>query len=61
MSYFGFRDYVPVAVRRAKAAREMEKLGKEGLTITPVVIEGRTIARQFWGKAWCDNLERYSD
>ena len=61
MSYFGFRDYVPVAVRRAKAARETEKLRKKGRTITPVVIEGRTIARQFWGKAWCDNLERYSD
>ena len=27
----------------------------------PVVIEGRKIARSFWGKAWCDNLERYSD
>jgi uncharacterized Zn finger protein len=26
-----------------------------------VTIEGRTIARTFWGKAWCDNLERYSD
>jgi uncharacterized Zn finger protein len=26
-----------------------------------VVIEGRTIARTFWGKAWCENLERYSD
>ncbi len=61
MSYFGFREYVPVAVRRAKAARETEKLRKKGRTITPVVIEGRTIARQFWGKAWCDNLERYSD
>ncbi|MGC2464677.1 MAG: SWIM zinc finger family protein [Candidatus Acidiferrum sp.] len=24
-------------------------------------MEGRTIARTFWGKAWCDNLERYSD
>ena len=22
---------------------------------------GRTIAATFWGKAWCDNLERYSD
>ena len=29
--------------------------------MSPVVIEGRTIARTFWGKAWCDNLERYSD
>ena len=27
----------------------------------PVRIEGRTIARTFWGKAWCDNLEAYSD
>ena len=26
-----------------------------------MVIEGRTIATSFWGKAWCDNLERYSD
>jgi uncharacterized Zn finger protein len=26
-----------------------------------VVIEGRTIVKTFWGKAWCDNLERYSD
>jgi uncharacterized Zn finger protein len=25
------------------------------------VIEGRTIAKTFWGKAWCDNLEAYSD
>jgi uncharacterized Zn finger protein len=25
------------------------------------VIEGRRIARSFWGEAWCDNLERYSD
>jgi uncharacterized Zn finger protein len=39
----------------------MEKLKKQGHTISPVVIEGRTIARNFWGKAWCENLERYSD
>ena len=30
-------------------------------SVSPVVIEGRTIAKTFWGKAWCDNLERYSD
>ncbi len=29
--------------------------------IAPVAIEGRTIARSFWGKSWCANLERYSD
>jgi uncharacterized Zn finger protein len=41
--------------------REMEKLRKKGHDISPVVIEGRAIARTFWGKAWCDNLESYSD
>ena len=24
-------------------------------------IEGRLIANSFWGKSWCENLERYSD
>lgn len=61
MRYYGFPPYVPVAQRRAQAAREMEKLRKKGRTIAPLVIEGRTIARNFWGKAWCENLERYSD
>jgi uncharacterized Zn finger protein len=61
MSYYGYPPYVPVAKRREKAAREMEKLRKKGQAVAPVVIEGRKIARSFWGKAWCDNLERYSD
>ena len=39
----------------------MAKLQKKGQTITPVQIEGRTIASTFWGKAWCDNLESYMD
>jgi uncharacterized Zn finger protein len=26
-----------------------------------VTIEGRTIVQTFWGKSWCENLERYSD
>ena len=59
--YGGWRRYVPVAERRRTAAREMEKLARKGRSISPVVIEGRTIANSFWGKAWCDNLERYSD
>jgi uncharacterized Zn finger protein len=59
--WFEFRPYVPVAKRRAQAAREVEKRRKKGETVSPVVIEGRAIARSFWGKAWCDNLESYSD
>src|SRR5213593_699643 len=60
-SEYGWRPYVTVAERRRKAAREMEKLKKKGHPVSPVVIEGRAIAKTFWGKAWCDNLERYSD
>ena len=58
---YGWRPYVSVAERRRKADREMRKLRKKGHPVSPVLIEGRTIARTFWGKAWCDNLERYSD
>ena len=58
---WGWRPYVPVAKRRAKALREMEKRKKQGHAISPVLIEGRTIATTFWGKSWCENLERYSD
>jgi uncharacterized Zn finger protein len=50
-----------VAERRQKAARAMEKLKKNGRSVSPVVVEGRAIAKTFWGKAWCDNLEHYSD
>jgi uncharacterized Zn finger protein len=39
----------------------MEKLKNKGHPVSPVVIEGCSIAKTFWGKAWCDNLERYSD
>ncbi len=53
--------YVPVARRRANAKRQMEKLHKKGKTIEPVEIEGRAIARSFWGKGWCDHLESFSD
>jgi len=61
MSFWGFRDYLPVTQRRANAAKEVEKLKRQGRVVSPVVIEGRKIARSFWGKAWCENLERYSD
>ena len=60
-NYYGFRPYVSVAERRRKAERQMAKLAKKGKVIWPVQIEGRTIARSFWGKAWCDNLESYMD
>jgi len=61
MSYWGHNPYVTVAQRRANAAKQVKLLLKKGQTVSPVVIEGRRIAASFWGKAWCENLERYSD
>ena len=63
--YGGYGDwapYVPVAQRLAKAAKYAAALAKrEKRTLAPVKIEGRKIAKSYWGVAWCDNLERYSD
>src|ERR1017187_116335 len=59
--FYEWRPYVSVAERRRKAAREMAKLAKKGHPVSPVVIDGRAIAKTFWGKSWCENLERYSD
>jgi uncharacterized Zn finger protein len=61
VDFYDWRPYVPVAERRRRAAREMEKRCKQGHVVSPVVIEGRKIVKTFWGKAWCENLERYSD
>jgi uncharacterized Zn finger protein len=58
---WGWKPYVSVTERRSQALSKMEKLKKKGQPISPVTISGRTIAATFWGKAWCDNLERYSD
>ncbi|MCF6263512.1 MAG: helix-turn-helix domain-containing protein [Xanthomonadales bacterium] len=61
MSYDRWPPYVPVAQRRAKAAREINKLRKKGKKIEPVEVQGRKIAATFWGQAWCDHLEKFSD
>jgi len=53
--------YVPVAERRRKAAGAIARLTKKGRTMSPVVVQGRTIAATAWGKAWCNNMESYSD
>ena len=49
--------YISVGERNRKAQRAAAKLGDA----SPVIIQGFTIAKTFWGKSWCQNLERYSD
>ena len=48
--YYGYKPYVPVAQRRAQAAREVARRIKKGQAVSPVQIEGRTIASTFWGR-----------
>jgi uncharacterized Zn finger protein len=50
-----------VAARRQKAAHKAAKLAKKGHALSPVSASRGAIAKSFWGKSWCENLERYSD
>jgi len=61
MSYWGYPRYVSVAEKRAKAARKLKQLRKKNPAIQPIVLEGRAIAKTWWGKSWNLNLERYAD
>ena len=55
------RPYVSAAKKRLRAQKATKALEKNGQKMNPVRIDGRSIARSFWGKAWCENLESYSD
>ncbi|MBS4024367.1 MAG: hypothetical protein KGZ96_01690 [Clostridia bacterium] len=61
MGYYGFPKYESVAEKKAKASKTLEKLKKKNPEIEPVIIEGRTLAKSWWGKAWNLNLESYAD
>ena len=62
MSYdYAWKPYVSVAERRRKAEHTIAKLHKIGQQTAAVVLQGRKLATTFWGQAWNDNLESYSD
>ena len=58
---FDWKPYVPVAKRRERAARLVAILQLKGEILSPVTAARGSIAKTYWGKAWCQNLERYSD
>ena len=60
-SNYEWRPYVSVAERRRRAAKKIARMKKSGREVSPVEIDGRKIAKTFWGDAWCKNLEAYSD
>jgi len=65
MSWWNYARKPSVLEQRRRAVQESQRLAKRlaktGRKPSGVVIDGRAIARTFWGKAWCDNLESYRD
>src|SRR5713226_4527909 len=61
MGYGGWKPYVSVAARKKKAELAAAKAKKAGAVLSPIASYRGAIAKTFWGKAWCDNLEHYSD
>ena len=60
-NYRDFAPYVPVAEKKAKAQNLIARLSKTNPNLAPVVIEGRKLAKTWWGAAWNSNLENYAD
>ena len=58
---YGYPRYVSVAEKKEKAIKSYKKLKKKKPDIKPIIIKGRKLARTWWGEAWNDNLESYSD
>jgi uncharacterized Zn finger protein len=58
-----YPPYVPVGERRARGTLALAKVLKKSKRTAEPVIARRTrqLADTFWGKAWCDNLDRYAD
>lgn len=62
MSYYGdYGYYETKAEKRRKIEEKLVRLRKNYSNVTPVTIEGSDLAKSWWGKAWCTNLESYAD
>ncbi|MDR0690664.1 MAG: hypothetical protein LBF32_01075 [Streptococcaceae bacterium] len=58
---WGYYDYVPVSEKKKRAQKKLKKLQKKNPDIKPVIVEGRAIAKTFWGISWNKNLASYAD
>lgn len=54
-------EYVSVHERRLQAKKQMDKLKKKGKLIEPISLDGKVIAKEFWGKKWCAHIESFAD
>lgn len=60
-NYGRFGEYVPVAERKANIAKKIDNLKKKKKDLLPIVVEGRTLTKTYWGKSWINNIESYAD
>lgn len=52
----------PTSGQLRKKSEETKKTEeKKGKILEPVTVRGREITKNWWGKAWCGNLEQYAD
>lgn len=61
MSFWSYKPYVSVGARQKLAEKAAAKAKKAGAVYSPIAPSRGAIAKTVWGKAWCDNLEQYSD
>lgn len=46
---------------QAKAKESVKNASKKGKIFEPIIVENRNIVNSWWGKAWCQNIEKYAD
>lgn len=60
--YGGWAPYVPVGQKIAQGHAAAKKLAaKEKRQPQPIKLDGKKIAKTFWGLKWCENLDKYQD
>ena len=60
--FYGYKPYVSVAKRQAQAKKKMDALRKKGVDIASrSQSKAAKSLRTFWGEAWCEHLESFSD
>ena len=42
-----------------KAQESVKSAKNKGKEMHPIIVEGRQIAKSWWGMAWCKNIEQY--
>lgn len=61
MSWYTYKKGKTMGEISEMASQSSAKISKKGREPHPITITGRTIARSWWGKAWCANLEGCAD